>query len=314
MKTALTMLTGLSIERLRSFCLIVDAGSFVEAAGRDPVRQSQFSRQMRELERTLGAKLFAKEGRYLRLTENGIKLAALTRAYFGGLQSLREEDIEQKPIKLGAGESVIRWFLIPRIKEIIAAAGATVELENHGTEEIWRKLEEGELDVGILRADAVRGSCAALAFPSMTYVLMVPKKWLASKPGAGRHQIPVAIFGSEDEFVANAMRIAKDNGFTLKIQVRAKSFNLIAAIAKNLNVAAFVPSAAQVEFAPSRFTALELKGMGRLTRPLAVAYNQKNGGVERKSASLCHPVVKRLHRLTILLAEAFRPIAPDSIL
>ncbi|MDB6167914.1 MAG: transcriptional regulator, LysR family [Verrucomicrobia bacterium] len=283
MKTALTMLAGLSIERLRSFCLIVDAGSFVEAAQRNPVRQSQFSRQMRDLERTLGAQLFVREGRHLRLTANGIRLAALTRAYFGALQSLREEDIQQKPIKLGAGESIIRWFLIPRIQEIIAAAGAPVILENYTTEEIWKKLEQGELDVGILRADAVRGSCTALAFPSITYVLMVPKAFAGTKKGKAMRELPIAILGSEVEFENNATRLAHDNGYALKIQVRAKSFNLVTAIANNLNVAAFVPSAAQSEFSPDRFVRVDLKGIRRLTRPLAVAYNQKTAELNERA-------------------------------
>lgn len=274
MKNALTIMAGLSIERLRSFCRIVDAGSFVDAAERNPVRQSQFSRQMRELERTLGTKLFVRQGARLRLTTNGIRLAALTRAYFNGLQSLRDETVEKTPIKLGAGESIIRWFLVPRIQEVMAAAGAPVILENYGTDEIGQKLEDGELDVGILQADRVRPSCAALAFPAITYVLMAPKRLLPKK-GRKLTELPVAILGTEPEFEHNAKRIAADNGLALKIRVRAKSFNLIAAIANNLDVGAFVPAAAQSEFSRDRFALVPLKGMNRLTRSLAVAYNQK---------------------------------------
>ena len=49
--------SGISLERLRVFLQIADAGSMAEAAPGDPVRQSQFSRQLKELEEALGASL-----------------------------------------------------------------------------------------------------------------------------------------------------------------------------------------------------------------------------------------------------------------
>ena len=47
-------LAGISIERLQTLCAVVEAGSIAGAAGPDPNRQSQFSRQLKELEKALG--------------------------------------------------------------------------------------------------------------------------------------------------------------------------------------------------------------------------------------------------------------------
>lgn len=286
MENAATTLAGLSIERLRSFLRIIEAGSFVAAAERNPVRQSQFSRQMRELERTFGTPLFERKGRQLRPTASGIRLAALTRAYFRSLNTLGDDELRERPLKLGAGESIIRWFLVPRIRRVMAAARAPVILENYPTSELWRRLEEGELDVAILRAESVGSSGTALAFPSATYILMVPRALAPLRRIREQGELPVVLLDGEDGFEANAARIAQANGFALKILVRVRSFNLVMTIAANLGVAAFVPSAAQAEIPADQFVIVPLKGLARLTRRLAVAYNRKISALDDRAQSL----------------------------
>ena len=49
--------SGLSLERLRTFREIVTAGGITAAAGDDSNRQSQYSRQLKELERYFGVEL-----------------------------------------------------------------------------------------------------------------------------------------------------------------------------------------------------------------------------------------------------------------
>src|SRR5947199_3074139 len=49
--------SGLSLERLKTFREIVAAGGITAAAGDDSNRQSQFSRQLKELERYFGVEL-----------------------------------------------------------------------------------------------------------------------------------------------------------------------------------------------------------------------------------------------------------------
>ena len=54
--------SGFTIERLRTFCRIAAAGSIAQAAKGDSTRQSQFSRQLKELEEFFGTEL-ARRGR-----------------------------------------------------------------------------------------------------------------------------------------------------------------------------------------------------------------------------------------------------------
>ena len=59
----LPSLTGVSIDRLKSFLLVAEAGGHARAAPGDPVRQSQLSRQVSELEVALAQELFVRSGR-----------------------------------------------------------------------------------------------------------------------------------------------------------------------------------------------------------------------------------------------------------
>jgi len=54
---------GLSLERLRSFMLMANAGSIAKAVPQDPTRQSQISRQIKELESFSGLNSHSVEAR-----------------------------------------------------------------------------------------------------------------------------------------------------------------------------------------------------------------------------------------------------------
>ena len=68
-------LAGISIDRLQTLCAVVEAGTIVLAAGTDPNRQSQFSRQLKELEKALGTTLFDRVGKTLQPNETGRRVA-----------------------------------------------------------------------------------------------------------------------------------------------------------------------------------------------------------------------------------------------
>jgi DNA-binding transcriptional LysR family regulator len=69
----------LDTDQLRSFVSIVDTGSFTRAAERVNKTQSAVSMHIRRLEEQLGRSLFAKNGRGVRLTDDGEKLVDYAR-------------------------------------------------------------------------------------------------------------------------------------------------------------------------------------------------------------------------------------------
>lgn len=271
---------GLSIERLRSFCQIVEDGSAAAAAKRTGILPGQLSRQIKDLEFSLGAKLFVKEGKRLKLTTVGLKLAALTNAYFGALKGLREtEGAESKPVTLGAADSIVRWLLLPRFPEILAASSSTgVSLATHRTSAIVERLESGQLDVGIVRADAETDELECSPFPTLRYSLMVPRSVLPEKSAAGIQAVgdlPFVMLTGDGQFVRNIEQVAKTNGLSLNVRARVESFSLAVEAAKVLGAATFVPIQAEKEFPVERFTSVEVTGLRGMDRPLVVAVCRK---------------------------------------
>ena len=69
----------LDTDQLRSFLAIVDTGSFTRASQRVNKTQSAVSMHMRRLEEQLGRTLFIKQGRGVRLSQDGETLVDFAR-------------------------------------------------------------------------------------------------------------------------------------------------------------------------------------------------------------------------------------------
>lgn len=293
-------LTGISIERLHSFCQIVEAGSVVAASRKHGVSQGQYSRQIRDLERTLDAKLFQREGKFLRLMPDGVKLSALTTAYFNALAGIRNgPDGIGKPLRLGAAESVVRWTLVPRFLEVISAVGGAVDVETHATGDIIDRLEAGELDVGIFRADATTDDLEIFPFPELAYVLMVPRSLLPDKSATAItsvKELPLVMLAGDGKFVAGAERVLAKNGLSFRVVSRVQMFSLAAELAKTLSAATFVPTCAATAFAMSDYAPIQLAGMESMTRKLVIGVSARIAALNTKA-----------RRAAVKLSRAFEP-------
>ena len=99
MMTDLLSQSGLSLDRLQSFCLVAEAGGVTKAAKGDAARQSQFSRQIKELEEFVGTELLRRSGRGVTLTEAGRQLHTLAREHFAALGDFKA-DCAREPVRL----------------------------------------------------------------------------------------------------------------------------------------------------------------------------------------------------------------------
>jgi DNA-binding transcriptional LysR family regulator len=150
-------ISGLSLERLRTFLQVVEAGNISKAALGDSTKQSQFSRQIKEIESFFGVALTRRVGRRIEITEEGQKLALVIRRQFRELDDFRESmQGRSVTVRLGSQGSVIDWLVLPRIAEVHKTLGnALVEVEQMRTLEIVRAVADGRLDFGIVREDAL---------------------------------------------------------------------------------------------------------------------------------------------------------------
>src|SRR5215468_1563296 len=144
--------SGLSLERLKTFREIVAAGGITAAAGNDSNRQSQFSRQLKELKHYFGAELLKRGRGPAELTDAGQRLYEIIGHTLSALEEFRLTCAGQ-PLELtvGAGESLIQWLLLPRLAGLSAAhPRLTLSFRNLKTDQIIRDLLDGALDFGVV--------------------------------------------------------------------------------------------------------------------------------------------------------------------
>jgi LysR family hydrogen peroxide-inducible transcriptional activator len=79
----------MEVQQLRYVCAIVETGSFSRAAERCQVAQPSLSQQVLKLEEDLGAKLFDRLGRSVRLTEAGRAFLPHARSILGQIETAR---------------------------------------------------------------------------------------------------------------------------------------------------------------------------------------------------------------------------------
>src|SRR5688572_17063147 len=166
---------GLSLERLRTFCEIAEAGGVTRAA-KGAVRQSQYSRQIRELESYLKTELFIRKRNSFRPTPAGEKLLSTAKEFLSALDLTRRE-LREMPqgICIGAGESIFNWLLFPKLSKVHRLFPKyRFDFRNMRSKEIVRALLESELDFGIVREDACSKELARKQIGTMSYCLFVP--------------------------------------------------------------------------------------------------------------------------------------------
>ena len=110
--------SGLSLDRLKALVAVGAAGSIVRASAGDPVRQSQYSRQIKELEDFFRTRLIERHGKGVRLTPGGKELARISRFFLLGLSNFQRGGMKEEQIyRIGAASTFISQILLPVLAE-----------------------------------------------------------------------------------------------------------------------------------------------------------------------------------------------------
>jgi DNA-binding transcriptional LysR family regulator len=143
--------SGLSLDRVRALLEVGASGSIVKAASGDPVRQSQYSRQIKELEEFFQSRLVERHGKGIRLTANGRELARISRFFLLGLSNFQRGCLtEEQTFRFGAEATFIQCFLLPALATSKAVkTGITYTVEIAAGDEIERRLHDLTLDFAV---------------------------------------------------------------------------------------------------------------------------------------------------------------------
>jgi LysR family hydrogen peroxide-inducible transcriptional activator len=172
----------MELHQLRYFCAIVDSGSFSRAARLTHVSQPSLSQQIRKLEDELGARLFDRLGRSVRLTELGQTFLPRARAVLRELEAARGDVDEQKDsvggaITIGVIPTVAPYLLPPYLAAFSRDFPQTLlTVVEEITPVLLERLRAATIDFAIL-ALPIRGH-EFETFPILTEPLFaaLPKK------------------------------------------------------------------------------------------------------------------------------------------
>ena len=146
----------MELHQLRYFCAVAETGSFSRAAEQSHVSQPSLSQQILKLEDELGARLFDRLGRSVRLTELGKTFLPRAHAVLRELEAAKGDVVEGKefiggPVTVGVIPTVAPYFLPPRLTAFSRKfPQVRVTVVEEITPVLLDRLRAGTIDVAIL--------------------------------------------------------------------------------------------------------------------------------------------------------------------
>ncbi|HJC57515.1 MAG TPA: LysR family transcriptional regulator [Candidatus Eisenbergiella intestinipullorum] len=145
-----------NLEYYKVFCHVARCGSLTLAAKELSISQPAVSQSVRLLETAVGAKLFARSARGVKLTREGELLYAYVEKGYEqielGERKLKQMmDLELGEIHIGASDMTLRFFLLPYLERFHELCpGIRIVVSNAPTPETLASLRNGKIDFGVV--------------------------------------------------------------------------------------------------------------------------------------------------------------------
>lgn len=147
---------NLNLNYLKTFVTVVEYGSFSAAADRLRLTQPAVSLQIRQLERSLGARLIERVGRVGKATPAGEELLEhavhIDAAVAAATEAVGRRSAEGAGrVRIGTGATACIFLLPPLLKELRQAfPNLEITVTTGNTADIVKAVEENVLDVGLV--------------------------------------------------------------------------------------------------------------------------------------------------------------------
>ena len=219
--------------------LFIDAaesGSLSKVALAYGTSQPHISRQISELEKECGGRLFQRTGRGVVLTELGQRIVPKVRAWMAGTEQL-ENDVRTSAgtpigkVRIGSLPSTAHPLvstLYRRLKERYPLIQLAVR-EGQGSQlETW--LEDGSVDLAILyRTSASPMHGDTYLVETSTYLVSAAGDPLTSRPTvpfSALHDLPLVLFCRPSSWRNHLEQIGAEHGVSLNVAFEADSLSL----------------------------------------------------------------------------------------
>lgn len=179
----------MDIRRLRYFLVLADELHFGRAASRLSISQPPLSVSIRQLEETIGARLFERNHQKVRLTAAGEALVPAAQALIDRMNSTMHQvrDVDQGAtghLRIGFVGALLYQGLPKLLQQFQQSrAGLQLNMLELNTKDQLTELAHGSLDVGFVHASRLPEGVSSLLFSSEELVACLPQQHpLASKP------------------------------------------------------------------------------------------------------------------------------------
>jgi DNA-binding transcriptional LysR family regulator len=168
-------------QTLRNFITLAETLHFTKASGQVLMAQPALSRQIKQLEQTIGAELFKRNKRNVSLTKAGayFKQAAqqaLNQLNYAIDKTKQIHNGEAGEIRIGYTHSIVQSFLPKIIKEIRAEfPGVKTILREMNNPEQYKDLAEQKLDIGFATNPIVPEHLRSKIFFEDVFVVVLPE-------------------------------------------------------------------------------------------------------------------------------------------
>ena len=289
---------GLSIDRLLSFIEVADAGGFAAAAPDKIARQNQLSRQVGDLEDFFATPLVERRTKGIVLTEAGRELAVTLREAFARMQDIHAKaSSEPTYVRLGCGESVYHWWVIPCGD---AFGDTCVESTVLSGPEVIAGLFDAQLDFGIVRTSDLRPGLRSRLIGEIDYALYVPHALVPDSTPLDVKEllavIPIGILTGEPSFSERLETSLKRARVKFRKGWVSETFpKLCRAVAKG-RIAAVLPTFARDELPSSHFHELKHPVLGKHERPMNLVWMPRLERQRPDVAALVPGIVARMQQ------------------
>jgi DNA-binding transcriptional LysR family regulator len=180
-----------SLDDLRVFCAVADAGSLTAAGDAVGLSLSSVSARLKALEEAFGTELCRRSHKGVQLTPAGVRLQAHARDLLEKAALVTEDVTEfgTQPrglVRLAANTTAVTEHLPDLLAAFLAAhPRIDVALVEGVSADVLKQVREGQADIGICTPGPAAGDLSTLPFRSDRMVLVVP----ANHAWAGRGHI-----------------------------------------------------------------------------------------------------------------------------
>jgi len=242
-------MNDIPLDLYRVFYHVAREGGFSRAAQHLHISQSAVSQSVKKLEQQLGHRLFTRNSRRIGLTSEGRRLLPRIREAILSLEEIGRQFDQEKTehtgtVRLGAGDTVFRYYLLDILKQFHGTYPAIrFQVTNRTTESLTRMMKEGALDLAVVsRAHDAPPDPVLRPFAEITYVFAATKE-LAEQAGEfPDSKMPLLL----PEKGTTARRIldayCAERGITLNPEIELDSVDLLTDLARAGLGAAYVPA------------------------------------------------------------------------